>query len=255
MSLVTHNLAAGYGDRTVLEGLDLTLADDSLTVLIGPNGCGKSTLLRTLCGRQAPLSGSITVDGEPIGGIAPSRLARKIAVVLTDRSGGGGLRVDELVAIGRHPYSGFFGHLSDDDRHAVASAIEAVGMTHKAQAMVASLSDGERQKVMIARAIAQQTLVIILDEPTAFLDVSSRFETLDLLARLAREGHRSILLSTHDTGPALAVADYVWAVTDRHITGGPTDEIRRSGILDHVFNGVRFNAAKGDYEADPTHTV
>ncbi|MDO4320826.1 MAG: ABC transporter ATP-binding protein [Bacteroidales bacterium] len=249
MSLTTDNLAVGYGTRIVLGDLNLKLSDDSLTVLIGPNGSGKSTLLRTLSGRQTPLAGHIAVDGERIDGISPAKLARKIAVVFTDRSGGGGLRVDELVAIGRHPYSGFFGHLSPNDRQAVAEAIDSVGMAHKAQSMVASLSDGERQKVMIARAIAQQTPVIILDEPTAFLDVSSRFETLDLLVRLAHDNKRSILLSTHDIGPSLAVADNVWAVAGSHIATGPTDELRQSGILDRVFRGVRFNDVKGDYEA------
>jgi len=248
MPLVTDNLAVGYGDRTVLSQLDLTLPESSLTVLIGPNGSGKSTLLRTLCHRQPPLAGHIYIDEEPVAGMSAARLARKISVVFTDRSGGGGLRVDELVAIGRHPYSGFFGHLSATDRRAVADAIAAVGMSHKTASMVASLSDGERQKVMIARAIAQQTPIIILDEPTAFLDVSSRFETLALLGRLARDTGKSILLSTHDIAPALTVADRVWAVTGSCVTAAPTRQMLSSGALDHVFPGVRFNPVKGDYE-------
>lgn len=251
--LETRNLTVGYAGRIVLRDLDLSLGAGELTVLIGANGSGKSTLLRTLSGAQPALAGEVIVDGRAVKNMRPSELARRMALVLTDRRGGGGLTLSELVAIGRHPYSGFFGRLSADDRRAVADAIAAVGLSHMAQSYVAAMSDGERQKAMIARAIAQDTPLIVLDEPTAFLDVSSRFEVMELLRRQCKAG-KTILLSSHDIAPSLEVADRVWAVADGCVAAGTAEELIASGTLDRVYQGVEFDSVRGDYVAVSTRS-
>jgi len=260
--LATRHLDIGYGRRRVLAGLDLELAPGELTVLIGANGSGKSTLLRTLSGAQPPLGGRVLIDGTDVAALTVADRARLMAVVLTDRTGGGGLRVDELVAIGRHRYSGFFGALRPDDRRAVADALVMVGLEHKSAAMVASLSDGERQKAMIARAVAQASPLIVLDEPTSFLDVSARFEVMALLRRLCRECGRTVLMSTHDTAAALDAADRIWAVAMRVevpeadtaasagvVFSDTVDGLAAAGVLDTVYPGVRFDPARRDFVA------
>lgn len=254
MGLSAHNLSTGYGDRVIASGIDVDLLPGQLTVLIGANGSGKSTLLRTLTGSQPPIAGSVTLDGAPVGSYRPALLARKLSLVLTDRTGGGGLTVEEVVGIGRHPYSGFLGRLGADDRRIVADAIRAVGLEHKSRSFLASLSDGERQKAMIARAIAQHTDIIVLDEPTSFLDVSSRFEIMTLLSRMAADHGKTILLSTHDIAPALAVATRLWAITppaapsaSATLHSGTLDTLAASGILDTIYPGVAFDSAIRDF--------
>lgn len=246
MALITENLTVGYGNRAVLSDISVEAKSGTFTVLIGANGSGKSTLLRTLTGSQAPLAGSVLLDGADLRRMSAAERARRLAIVLTDRTGGGGLRVDELVAIGRHPYSGAFGRLSVADRAAVNEAIEAVGLAHKRSAFVATLSDGERQKAMIARAVAQQTGLIVLDEPTSFLDVAARYEIMQLLADVARAGV-AVVLSTHDIAPALAVADSLWVIAEGSLHAGSIAEVAASGILDRVYRGVAFNTDFNDF--------
>lgn len=246
MILSTVNLAVGYGSRIVLEA-DLSLEPGQLTVLIGSNGSGKSTLLRTLAGSQTPLRGEVRLDSVPISRLSPSTLAKHIAVVLTEHTGGGGLRVKELVAIGRNPYSGFFGNLSGADRKAIAGALEMVGLKNMSERFVAELSDGERQKAMIARAIAQQTEVIILDEPSSFLDVASRFEIMAVLSDLAHSLGKAVLLSTHDTAAAIPVADCLWAIADGKVYAGSLGYLLDSNVLTRVFEGLEFDSLKGDF--------
>ena len=247
MSLIARNLTIGYPAKTVAGDIDIELAPASLTVLIGANGSGKSTLLRTITGAQPAIGGEVELDGTGIADYPPSRLARHLSLVLTDRTGGGGLRVEELVGIGRHPYSGFMGRLSKDDHDIIARSIALVGLSHKKDDFMASLSDGERQKAMIARALAQDTELIVLDEPTSFLDVAARFEIMDLLSRLAHDEGRTVLLSTHDTGPAFAVADRVWAIFDRHVAQGSLREMIASSTLDKVYPGVYFDPRANDF--------
>ncbi len=249
MSLTTSHLTIGYGTHAVLTDLSLTLRKGELTVLIGANGCGKSTLLRTLTAVQPPLSGDILLGDTPLSTLSPSDLARRMSLVLTDRTGGGGLRVSELVAIGRHPHSGFFGRLSASDRSAIADAISMVGLARKADTFVASLSDGERQKAMIARAIAQSTDIIVLDEPTSFLDVAARFDIISLLSDMTRRLGKTSLLSTHDIAPAIAAADNLWTIADGTLHSGTCHEIITSGILNHVFPNAVFDPKRGDFVA------
>lgn len=247
MALEAINLTAGYGTHSIVSNFNATLPQGCMTVLIGANGSGKSTLLRTLTASQPPVGGCVKLDGRDITAYRPSALARRLSLVLTDRTGGGGLRVDELVSIGRHPYSGFLGRMSATDRMAVAKAIDVVGLSHKTKAFVASLSDGERQKAMIARALAQATPLIVLDEPTSFLDVSARFEITDLLSHLSHEEGMTILLSTHDTAAALGVADHVWAISQGRVYTGSVNSMRYKGILDMIYPGMKFDPVANDF--------
>ncbi len=240
--LKANGLAAGYPKRRVLTEIDAAVGAGTFTALIGANGSGKSTLLRTLAGVQRPLEGSVEIDGRRPDEMNRRELARSLAMVFTDRSGGGGLTVEETVEIGRHPYTGLLGRLSADDKAAVAAAIAAVGLKGMEKRLAGTLSDGERQKVMIARALAQDTPLIILDEPTAFLDVAGRIEITALLRRLADNG-KTIILSTHDVSSAIAAADFVWTVdkgAGRAVLS-PVSEAVASGILEKAFPGLRFD--------------
>ncbi|MDE5554869.1 MAG: ABC transporter ATP-binding protein [Muribaculaceae bacterium] len=255
--LTTDNLTIGYQARKhsepkrVLSNLNLTLPRASLTLLIGANGSGKSTLLRTLSGAQPAITGSVSINGRAIAQLSLRERAKLLALVYTDRTGGGGLTVRELVALGRQPYTGFIGRLSTEDKAAVDTALHAVGIAHKADSYTATLSDGERQKAMIARALAQQTPLIILDEPTAFLDIASRLEVMQLLAQLVRRENKTILLSTHDLASAISVADRLWVVDaiKRTIIEGFTQALIADGTMDRVFPNrpVRYNPALNDF--------
>lgn len=208
------HLTIGYRSRVVASMLTASVPSDGLTCLLGTNGAGKSTLLRTVAGLQPPIGGEVrllTPDGQltPMPRITRRQLARTVAVVLTERVEVQGLSVTEVVAMGRMPYTGFLGRLDEADRLLVDQALQAVGMAGFARRGIDELSDGERQKVMIAKALAQQTSVVILDEPTAFLDYPSRVEVMKLLRRLAVSEHRAFLLSTHDLELAAAHADHL----------------------------------------------
>jgi len=203
-------LTIGYGRNAVAAGLNANLCAGEMVCLIGRNGVGKSTLLRTMAGFLLPVYGVVRMNGQAADTYTPSERAKLISVVLTDRIDAQNMTVSDLVAAGRSPYTGFFGRMNDDDRNIVEEALRLVGMTDFANRMVDTLSDGERQKVMVAKALAQQTPVILLDEPTAFLDYPSKVETLQLLKRLCHEQHKAILISTHDLDVALRITDKVW---------------------------------------------
>ena len=247
MLLTTENLSIGYSaQKPVASDLSLSLAKGQMTSLLGPNGVGKSTLLRTIAGLQAPLAGSVTVCGELLSVISVSELSRRIALVLTDKVLAGGLTVFELVSMGRQPYTGFFGRLSDSDRAIIDQSMAEVGIAAKSACHVAELSDGERQKVMIAKALAQQTPIIILDEPTAFLDAAARIDVMRLLHRLAAESQKAILLSTHDIDVATQLSDNLWLMNGNGLSCGTIAEIVESGLLDNLFkdSDLRFDATE-----------
>ena len=258
--LTTHNLSTGYRHgsavTSVMSHINVALHRGCLTALLRQNGIGNSTLLRTIAGSQPPIEGSVMLDGRDISGISRRELSRLLSMVFTDRTMAGGLTVRELVSLGRQPHTGFLGRLSSHDRRVVQQAIESVAIAHKTDAFVAELSDGERQKVMIAKALAQETPLIILDEPTAFLDVASRIDTLQLLSRLAHTTGKAILLSTHDVSQTLLLADELWVVTgNRSLLCGVTEDVVLSGAMQQMFASekVKFNMLKGDYEvAVPT---
>ena len=200
--------------RRVVSGMNASIRSGELTCLIGSNGIGKSTLLRTLSAFQPPLSGDCFILGKPIKDYTHSELARTIGVVLTRKPHINNITVKELVGMGRAPYTGFWGTLSKEDDKIVDESISMVGIDHLKYRMVTHLSDGERQKVMIAKALAQQTPVIFLDEPTAFLDFSSKVEMMKLLKRLAHDMDKTIFLSTHDLELAVKLADVLWQLDE-----------------------------------------
>lgn len=252
--IYTESLSAGYRKRksvtTVLHDVDLELHVGELVSLLGANGAGKSTLIRTICGLQPPLAGKVIIDYKDVERLTPRQLSKIIALVTTERTYAGGLTVGELVGLGRHPHTGFLGRLDEHDRQIVAAAIEKVGISHKATSYVAELSDGERQKAMIAKALAQEAPVIILDEPTAFLDVASRIEVLQLLHDLARDDRRTILISSHDIQQSMALSDRLWIVSDSgEIVSGVTEDLILADKISLLFNNrnVAFDAATGDF--------
>ena len=212
--ITLKNLVVGYPDgrhtRQLNHAANEEAHDGMLTCLIGANGAGKSTLLRTIAGFQLPLEGTVLLGGDDVRALSPRQRAERMAVVLTDRPDVMCTTVWEMVATGRAPFTGFWGRLSGKDRNIVTRSLRLVGIEWMADRTVASLSDGERQKVMIAKALAQQTSVILLDEPTAFLDYPSRVEVMQLLLNIAHKEHKTVLLSTHDLDLALQTADRIW---------------------------------------------
>lgn len=228
MTLTLDDLSIGYRDgrktRCVASHLQGTLHDGTLTCLTGRNGCGKSTLLRTLAGFQPPLEGTLRLDGRDIATLSRREMAETVSVVLTDRTDPEGLTARQVVGMGRTPYTNFWGTLSDDDQRIVDEALLAVDIVELAPKRMTQLSDGERQKVMIAKALAQQTPLILLDEPTAFLDYPSKQAVTRLLHDLATRYGKMVLLSTHDLDIALTMADGVWHMDDGTLDTLTTDE-------------------------------
>ncbi|MBS5897360.1 MAG: ABC transporter ATP-binding protein [Prevotella histicola] len=208
MQITLSHLSVGYKiGHAVVSDINLTLQSGKLASLIGANGVGKSTLLKTLTGFLPKLEGSLLLDGKDISEFSQRALARQISIVLTQKLDVQNLTVEEIVGLGRSPYTGFFGKLHANDQQIVDESITAVGIEKLKNRMIQTLSDGERQKVMIAKALAQQTPVIFLDEPTAFLDFSSKVETFQLLQRMAHEMGKLVLLSTHDLELAVRFSD------------------------------------------------
>ena len=208
MQITLSYLSVGYKiGHAVVSDINLTLQSGKLASLIGENGVGKSTLLKTLTGFLPKLEGSLLLDGKDISEFSQRALARQISIVLTQKPDIQNLTVEEIVGLGRSPYTGFFGKLHANDQQIVDESITAVGIEKLKNRMIQTLSDGERQKVMIAKALAQQTPVIFLDEPTAFLDFSSKVETFQLLQRMAHEMGKLVLLSTHDLELAVRFSD------------------------------------------------
>ncbi len=247
------DLTIGYDQTIVAASLDLYLRAGKLVCLIGPNGVGKSTLLRTLAGMQPPLRGEIRLMGDDLHALRVREVARRLSVVLTERVDAGLLTALALVGLGRHPYTGWAGQFSPKDEEIVRWAIEVVGAAALADRHVAELSDGERQKIMIARALAQEPALMLLDEPTAFLDLPRRVEIMGLLRTLAHDTGRSILLSTHDLDLALRTADLIWLMSPagRLRVGAPEDLIL-NGAFQETFHseGVTFDPASGSFQIE-----
>ena len=263
-AIETKGLCIGYllkgGKRKVVhEDLNLQLVSGEVTCLLGLNGAGKSTLLRTLCGFQLPLGGEIRLMGKPLSGYSQANFSLTVGVVLTEKTNAGGITVYELVSLGRHPYTGFFGQLKKRDHVIIEQSLEAAGIAHKANNYVSELSDGERQKAMIAKALAQQCPIILLDEPTAFLDVTSRIETMVLLHRLAVEQEKAVLLSTHDLDLAIQMGDCLWLQEKgRPMACGTPEDLIMSGAFESFFGkeGIVFDPATGKLNTEaPTSPI
>lgn len=230
------NLSIGYSARrnskVVATGISASLSSQCMTCLIGPNGVGKSTLLRTLSAFLPPLSGRVFVHEHDLSMLSAKQLARLVGVVLTARPEVQNMSVEDMVGMGRSPYTGFWGSLSAADRTIVADSMQLVGISGLSGRMIQTLSDGERQKVMIAKALAQQTPVIFLDEPTAFLDYPSKVEMMQTLHRLSRTADKTVFLSTHDLELALQIADVVWLMErGGRLSIGTPRELADSGVL------------------------
>jgi len=248
--LKTHNLSIGYPKHTVTTGINENLFAGELVCLIGPNGAGKTTLMRTIAAMLSPIEGHVTLIGDDVRSLESRILAQRLSVVLTDRINVGLLSGYELVALGRHPYTDWTGNLTKNDENIIRWAVNAVGADELAPRHIHELSDGERQKLMIARALAQDPAVMILDEPTAFLDLPRRVEIMQLLRNLARETNRAILLSTHDLDLALRNADRIWLMpkNDAIQVGAPEDLVL-TGAFEKAFasEGVQFDKRTGSF--------
>lgn len=248
--LSTENLSIGYKGNALIEGLNLKLEKGLVTALVGKNGIGKSTLLKTLTRELPAVKGEIFLSGKNIKYYSQRDLAKELSIVTTSSVTAGGLKVKEVVEMGRHPYTGMLGLLRSDDKLIVESAIKQVGIEYKTESYVSELSDGERQKVMIARAIAQDTPVIILDEPFSFLDVASRIEILSLLKEIAKESDKTVLFSTHDVSQALRMCDRLWMLTPERNLYDSTPRIAvTEGIINDLFENptVVFDKSQMDF--------
>ncbi|TCN46261.1 iron complex transport system ATP-binding protein [Rhodococcus sp. SMB37] len=242
------------GITEIATGLDAVARPGELTALVGPNGAGKSTLICTLCGLQPALRGQVLIDGDDVSSIRPADLATRISVVLTERIDPGLLTVRELVALGRTPHLSAGARLSPEDKAAVDWALDAVGATELASRQFSELSDGQRQRTLTARALAQDPSLLVLDEPTSFLDVPSRVELVDVLRRLAVEQNLAVIMSTHELELALRVSDRMWLLdTDRTLTCDSPAALAESGRIGAAFDRgrMRFDPRTLVFDLDP----
>ena len=252
-----RDLSIGYPDKhntkRVAEHLNASIHSGELTCLLGTNGVGKSTLLRTLSAFQPPLGGTIDLLDRPLSTYDDRKLATVIGVVLTEKSDIRNMTVEELVGLGRSPYTGFWGTLKESDRRIVHEAIARVRIEPLTQRMVHTLSDGERQKVMIAKALAQETPIIFLDEPTAFLDFPSKVEVMQLLHNLTHTLQKTVFMSTHDLELALQIADKIWLMDRTNgIAIGTPEDLSLEGKLSSFFSrkGITYDTETGFFRID-----
>ncbi len=254
--LELRDLVTGYGrpprGRRVAGPLSALLRTGRMTALLGCNGAGKSTLLRTLARLQPPLSGRILLEEAPLEGLEEEELARIRAMVLPDREAPPGMPARDLVALGRHPRTNRWGSLSAADREAIDGALEALDIPHLADRPMGELSDGERQRVFIARALAQEPRLLLLDEPTAFLDLPHRVEVIRLLRSLCRTRGTTVLAALHDVPAALRWADRLWLLDrEGNLFEGTPEDLILSGRLGDLFSlpDLRFDPLRGIHEA------
>lgn len=242
-----RNFSIGYGERELLTDVNVTVESGKLTALIGRNGSGKSTLLRAIAGLNHRYSGEILLGSHNIKNMRPQEMSKTTAFVNTERTRIANLRCEDVVAIGRAPYTNWIGRLQDTDREIVAKSLASVGMSEYAVRTMDTMSDGECQRVMIARALAQDTPVILLDEPTSFLDMPNRYELVALLSRLAREEGKCVMFSTHELDIAMLLCDSIALFDTPHLRCLPTNEMRESGYIDNLFQNdtIRFDAVSG----------
>ena len=248
--------AGAHGDTGFSrDAINYTACGGEMIALIGPNGIGKSTLLRTMAGFQKSWLGEILYYGKPISQIPPRELSKMLSFVSTETIHVANLRVADLVAYGRFPYTGWLGRLSSSDRDQVMDALEKVGLTKFSRRMVSQLSDGERQRALIARALTQDTPFILFDEPTAFLDVKNKYEIFHLLHQLARQNNKTIILSTHDLNIALREMDKFWIMLENESLEGSPEDAVLNGWLDRLFStgNVAFDTNSGDFYFQKDH--
>jgi len=234
--LETQNLTLAYDKATIIAGLGLTIPMGKITALVGPNGCGKSTLLRGLARLLSPRGGSVLLDGHDIHRLPTRQLAKQLGILPQGPVAPEGLSVRELVAQGRYPHQSWFQQWQTDDETAVTTALEITGMAALADRPVDALSGGQRQRAWIAMTLAQQTSIILLDEPTTFLDLSHQIEVLQLLERLSRDEGRTIVMVVHDLNHATRHAQHVVALRDGNVfASGDPREVVTPRLLRDVF--------------------
>jgi iron complex transport system ATP-binding protein len=236
--LILRGVSVGYGSRVLAAGLDVEFPAGGLTAIVGRNGTGKSTLLRAMAGLDVPLAGEIIVNDTPLGTMPAREIARRVGFVSTERIRVTNLRARDVVALGRTPYTDWIGHLTDEDEETVTTALSQVGMSGFASKQMDTLSDGEAQRVMIARVLAQDTPVILLDEPTAFLDTPNRYEMCLLLKDLAHNRGKTVIFSSHDLGIVMQLADRILVLDPAEPSFGTPAELTADGSLARIFKGT-----------------
>jgi len=254
--ITTNKLSIGFqkNNRSPLvlhADLNIHIPKGEFCCLLGPNGAGKSTLLRTLFGFQAPISGEILLNSRSIDKYTEKELSLLLSIVITEKPDIGNFTVSEIVSLGRYPYTGFFGRLTQNDKIKVDEAISIVGIEDLKNRYIAELSDGERQKAMIAKAFAQDTPIIVLDEPTAFLDIPGRIEIMQILRKLSFISGKTILIATHNLELALQFSDKLLILAREKdlATGAPEDLVMQNIISDFfVKEGMEFEKISGSFK-------
>ncbi len=242
--LSLNSLRIGYSEgktgNILLPPLNASARRGEMIALIGRNGIGKSTLLRTIAGLQPPLGGDIVYSGKSIREYSRNDLARTIGYISTEIVKVSNMRVYDLVALGRYPYTNWFGKIDPGNHEIIIDAIEKTGMSALSWRFVSELSDGERQKAMIARILAQDTGILVMDEPTAFLDIGSKFEILHLMHLLSQESGKTIIFSTHDLNVAMSQADKIWLIIDNQLIEGAPEDLMLQGAFEHLFDSSAY---------------
>lgn len=235
--LRTRDLLIGYKDEAILPPINVSLNEGDLIALIGPNGAGKSTLFKTLTAHINPIAGNIELLGKNLSSYSPKEKAKLIGLVLTSRPDDMFLKVFDVVASGRCPYTNFFGKMDENDLNIIHESLEIVGINELKDRYFDTLSDGEKQKVMIAKTIAQNTPIIFMDEPTAFIDYPSKIELFSLMKMLTKEKNKTIIFSSHDLELLLRYTDDLWMISKKkELISGKKDELMHKGIVKEYFN-------------------
>lgn len=235
--LRTKDLHIGYKDKAILPPINVSLDEGNLIALIGPNGAGKSTLFKTLTAHIKPISGSIELFGKELFEYSSKEKAMLIGLVLTERPDDMFLKVYDVVASGRCPYTNFFGKIEKEDENIIQESLEIVGVNHLKDRYFNTLSDGEKQKVMISKTLAQNTPIIFMDEPTAFIDYPSKIELFSLMKMLSKERNKTIIFSSHDLELLLRYTDDIWMISKgKELVSAKKDNLLESGILKEYFN-------------------
>ncbi len=245
--LNTKYLNIGYGKKIVQNNLNLTASEGDLICLIGTNGSGKSTLLRTLSALQKPISGDIDIFGQKLHSLTQTQRSTTISLVLTDSIEIDKLSIYDLVAFGRYPYTNWAGKMNPEDQKIVNNALDQVNLLHKKDSYIDHVSDGEKQRAIIAKALAQDTPLVLLDEPTAHLDLPNRIEVMMLLKRLAKETNKTFILSTHELDLAIQISDKIWLFDGNDVHIGIPEDLMVNGTFQNAFgkNSYYFDEQDG----------
>ena len=250
LSLENLNIgySAGKHSKVLVAPISATARTGELIAVIGRNGIGKSTLLRTIIGLQHSLGGNVLLNGKNIYRIPLNDLAREIGYISTEVVRVSNMRVFDLIALGRFPHTNWIGKLDTESMNSIRNALIKTGMESLSNRYISELSDGERQRAMIARVLAQDTEIMVMDEPTAFLDIAGKYEIVNLMLNLTREG-KTIIFSTHDFSVALNQTDKIWLITEKSFLEGAPEDMMLRGAFDHLFESsvVGFNSLDGSF--------